>query len=162
MQLSTDILVCIVPDRAPMNVRATVDDFSSSILMEWLEIPCNNRNGNITGYTVMYTKNENQLRNVTDGLMVTIPNLEPGGYSVSIAGRNKQGLGPYSEKIQIVIRAPMQTTTLSFLNSASFYALVGFSACFVLVIIIATILVTIFIRRRRARIKHYETSVLPQ
>ena len=53
----------------------------------------------------------------------------------------------------------MQTTTLSFLNSASFYALVGISACFVLLFIIV---VTIFFHRQRARIKHNETSVVLQ
>ena len=109
MRLSTDILACIVPDRAPMIVRAAADD-SSSISMEWLEIPCNNRNGNITGYTVMYTNSEKQLLNVTDELNVTIPNLEPGEYSVSVAGRNKQGLGPYSaEEMLTVIRAATPT-----------------------------------------------------
>ena len=49
---------------------------------------------------------------MTDGLRVTIPNLEPGEYSVSVAGRKKQGLGPYSEKMQVVIRAPTPTGIL--------------------------------------------------
>ena len=43
------------PNGVPVNVTATIGDSSCSIFVEWMEIPCMYRNGDITGYIVMYS-----------------------------------------------------------------------------------------------------------
>ena len=99
------------PNGVPVNVTATVDDSSSYIFVEWMEIPCMYRNGEITGYTVMYkSTTDSRQRNVsTAGFIVTIPNLEPGKYRVSVAGMNADGLGPCSKNISVIIIAQPPT-----------------------------------------------------
>ena len=68
------------------------------------------RNGDITGYIVMYSSaTDSGHHNVsTTGLTVTIPDLEPGQYRVSVTGMNADRLGPYSAErlVNIIAQTP--------------------------------------------------------
>ena len=67
-------------------------------------MPCLHRNGEITGYTVVATVNEEMIKSVNvdgdDGRETTISGLTPNTqYSVSVAAVNSADTGPASEAI---------------------------------------------------------------
>ena len=73
----------------------------SSITVQWEEVPCLHRNGEITGYTVVGTISGVVVKSVDvdddDGREATISGLTPNTqYSVSVAAVNSAGTGPAS------------------------------------------------------------------
>ena len=67
-----------------------------SITVEWQAVPCIHRNGNITGYGIIYhMRDNNQKYNVSSsGTMLTIPDLQPSTtYVISVAAVNSEGIG---------------------------------------------------------------------
>ena len=56
----------IVPSGSPESVRfGTVN--STSITVQWTEVPCSDRNGEITGYTVEYSSTTPPTTNTMSG-----------------------------------------------------------------------------------------------
>ena len=83
---------------------------SSSIDINWGKVPCQHRNGEITGYVVKYRKvlgsgrgerRQTQEEMVTvNGQTTTIDNLDPlTEYSVMVAAVNSAGTGVFSDPV---------------------------------------------------------------
>ena len=73
----------------------------NSITVQWGEVPCIDRNGEITGYTVEVTLSGMVVatENVNDGSArrVTASGLTPATeYTVTVAAVNSVGTGPFS------------------------------------------------------------------
>ena len=88
---------------------------SSSIDVSWGEVPCPHRNGEITGYVIMYKKKgvngeggqgnrqTQEERIMVDGHTVTIDDLDPlTEYSVMVAGVNNAGTGQFNHPVTVV------------------------------------------------------------
>ena len=72
---------------------------TNSITVQWEEVPCLHRNGEITGYTVVARTSgeDNRVVNVNDGnaRSATVSGLTPiTQYTVSVAAVNSAGTGP--------------------------------------------------------------------
>ena len=93
------------PSTPPSSVSATVQS-STSITVQWGEVPCIHQNGDITGYSVQYrvvgSGNTPQTMAV-DGAAASetnITGLTPSTtYSISVAGVNNQLIGVYSSAV---------------------------------------------------------------
>ena len=88
---------------------------SSSININWGEVPCQHRNGEITGYVVVYRKvsarGRRERRQTQEGMVMvngqtaTIDNLDPlTEYSVMVAAVSSAGTGVFSEPVTAVTR----------------------------------------------------------
>ena len=92
------------PSVAPTSVRES-GVTSSSITVQWGEVDCIDRNGDITGYSVRYGvqgSGSTQTRDVSGGdtRQTTIPGLNPSTtYSIQVAAVNSAGIGVYSDPI---------------------------------------------------------------
>ena len=96
-----------------MVIVSSVD--SSSININWGKVPCQHRNGEITGYAVVYRKvlssGNGERRQTQEGMVMvngqtaTINNLDPlTEYSVMVAAVNSAGTGVFSEPVIAVTR----------------------------------------------------------
>ena len=92
------MLLSTVPSSTVISLSAgTVT--ARSITVQWEEVPCLHRNGEITGYTVVArTSGEDErVVNVNDGnaRSATVSGLTPNTeYTVSVAAVNSAGTGP--------------------------------------------------------------------
>ena len=92
------------PSAPPSSVNATVQS-STSITVQWGSVPCIDRNGDITGYSVQYEvmgSGNTQTMSVdgADTTETTITGLTPSTtYSISVAGVNDQLIGMYSSEV---------------------------------------------------------------
>ena len=74
-----------------------VEDSSTSITLQWEEVDCLHRNGNITGYSVRYSHSGTTLLKISNTTKVTISQLTASTtYSIEIAGVSSIGIGNYS------------------------------------------------------------------
>ena len=87
------------PSAASTSVRES-GVTSSAITVQWGEVNCTDRNGNITGYSVQYGvqgSGSTQTRDVS-GTEATISSLMPStNYSIQVAAVNSAGIGVYSD-----------------------------------------------------------------
>ena len=86
---------------APSDGPASVTDgtvTANSITVQWEEVPCLHRNGEITGYTVVArTSGEDDITEFVNGgaRSATVSGLEPSTqYTVLVAASNGAGTGP--------------------------------------------------------------------
>ena len=91
------------PDGAPSNVRGQSSS-STSILVKWNEVPANQQNGIITGYTITYksqTENENDNVQVNGSVRQTeLRNLkEYVNYNITVLASTVKGDGPATTPI---------------------------------------------------------------
>ena len=76
---------------------------SSTITVEWGEVPCADQNGAITGYSVLYgvVGSGNTQTMAVDGATVTQTTIEnlmsSTTYSIEVAAVNSAGTGEYSD-----------------------------------------------------------------
>ena len=115
------------PSASPEMVNASLLHFSS-IDVHWGEVPCIYRNGEITGYVVMYNKISSQRSSgqiqermvVMDGHRAIINNLAPlTKYSVMVAGVNSAGTGQFSKPVTVVTEGISETRQLQFSEKAT-------------------------------------------
>ena len=84
------------PSAAPNSVSVYAMS-SSSITVQWGAVPCIQRNGDITGYSVQYGNETMFVSGDFSGGMYVISNLEPSTtYSIQVAAINDDLIGPYS------------------------------------------------------------------
>ena len=85
-----------VPSAGPASVTAgTVT--TNSITVQWEEVPCLHRNGEITGYTVVARNGMTENTEFVNGdaRSATVSELEPSTqYTVLVAAVNGAGTGP--------------------------------------------------------------------
>ena len=90
------------PSDTPQQVTI-VDTTSTKIIVQWQELPCSDRNGDITGYTVRYSIsgcNHVTLHSDSDTLVITLVELIPfANYSIEVAAVNDNGTGPFSTPV---------------------------------------------------------------
>ena len=108
--------VCVIaagPSVPPSGV--TADGMSTSITVQWGTVPCADRNGPITGYSVRYgemgsgsTRNESATGNeaMISGLQTTT------NYTVEVAAETSVGRGDYSEPIIVTTDSKIRCQTL--------------------------------------------------
>ena len=94
------------PDGAPQNVRGE-NSSSTSILVMWDEVPADQQNGIITGYTITYhSQTENDNGNVVAGrydLEKSLTNLkEYVNYNITVSASTVKGDGPASVPIVVI------------------------------------------------------------
>ena len=94
------VLSSTAPTGAPDGV-SEVSVTANSITVQWGEVPCMDRNGEITGYTVEVSLSGMVVRteNVNDGSARkgTVSGLTPATeYTVTVAAANSVGSGPFS------------------------------------------------------------------
>ena len=121
--MSCYIHVPPAPSAPPNNVRVLAVTFSS-ITVQWEMVPCIDRNGDITGYSVQYLGGgASDIVPVTGGgaTMTTITGLSSStDYFIQVAAINSAGTGVYSDivtqhtdgKVHIHIMPPPYTHTL--------------------------------------------------
>ena len=89
------------PTGSPNNVTYTVT--STSVVINWLEIDCIERNGVITDYTVVFQEQGGAVItgevNVMDRTFTTSGLTPHTNYIFRVAGVNSNGTGPYSNDI---------------------------------------------------------------
>ena len=93
------------PDGAPQNVRGQ-NRSSTSILVTWDEVPANQQNGIILGYTIIYhslTENDNGSVQVNGSVRQTeLTNLkEFVNYNITMLASTEEGDGPASAPIVV-------------------------------------------------------------
>ena len=94
------------PNGAPRNVRVQ-NSSSTSILVKWDEVPADQRNGIITGYTITYksqTENQNGDVQVNGSVRETdLKNLkEYVNYNITVFASTVKGDGPPSDPIVVI------------------------------------------------------------
>ena len=97
------LLSSTAPTRPPDGV-SEVSVTANSITVQWGEVPCLHRNGEITGYIVNATLSGMVVRteNVNGGSRGTVSGLTPStAYTVTVAAVNSAGTGPFSGGISI-------------------------------------------------------------
>ena len=92
------IILSPVPSAGPASVTAGTVTVNS-ITVQWEEVPCLHRNGEITGYTVVARTSGEVVKSVNvdvdDGREATVSGLTPNTqYSVSVVAVNSAGTGP--------------------------------------------------------------------
>ena len=89
-----------VPSAPPGGITA-VNVVPTSFSVEWENVPCMQRNGEITGYSVRYGVPGNggtETLTGPDALMANLTELiSDTNYLVQVAGVNGQGIGEYGE-----------------------------------------------------------------
>ncbi|CAI8023826.1 Receptor-type tyrosine-protein phosphatase delta [Geodia barretti] len=109
------------PTRGPSSIRrGTVT--ASSITVHWEEVPCLDRNGEITGYIAEAVKNGvvEETASVSGGArQATISGLSPSTwYTVQVAAVNGAGTGPYSSGISLTTSDGLSTQVISSSNTS--------------------------------------------
>ena len=98
----SDNSIPTVPSVPPPGVTVT-DVTSSTITVQWGEVPCIHQNGAITGYSVQYGvmgSGSTQTMTVSGAstTQTTITGLNPSTtYSIQVAAVNSAGTGVYSD-----------------------------------------------------------------
>ena len=75
-----------------------------TITVQWEEVDCIDRNGDITGYRIraMTSGEDDRIETVDDVREATITGLSPSTeYTVSVAAMNSQDTGPYSDGMMV-------------------------------------------------------------
>ena len=94
----------LVPSAGPVGVEVG-EVTSSTITVQWGEVPCIHQNGVITGYSVQYgvMGSGNTMAMVVDGAATTQTTIgdlmSSTDYSIQVAAVNSEGTGVYSDPI---------------------------------------------------------------
>ena len=96
------LLIFPAPSGTPQEITI-LDTTSTEITLQWREVPCVERNGDIIGYTVRYSISGSiiTLRNYSD-TVATLVELTPFSiYSIEVAAFNVNGTGPSSTPVYV-------------------------------------------------------------
>ena len=107
-------ILTAVPSASPEMINVSSIQ-SSSIDVKWGEVPCPHRNGEITGYVIIYkqkgvkrggrqmSRQTQEEMIMVDGHTATIDDLDPlTEYTIMVAGVNSVGAGQFSEPVTVV------------------------------------------------------------
>ena len=91
-----------------------------TIIVQWEEVNCIDRNGDIIGYRIraMTSGEHDRIETVGDDREGTISGLSPSTeYTVSVASVNSQDTGPYSDGMMVETAGMMYIDTTYYYNS---------------------------------------------
>ena len=87
------------PSAPPTSVSVSALN-STAITVQWEAVPCIDRNGDITGYSVRYGSETVSVSGDSSGGMYVISGLMPSTtYSIQVAAETSAGTGTYSAAI---------------------------------------------------------------
>ena len=87
------------PSVPPSNVTVT-GVTSTTITVQWGNVPCIHQNGDITGYSVRYGSEAVNVTGDSSGGTYTIPGLLPStNYPIQVAAMNSAGIGENSTTV---------------------------------------------------------------
>ena len=119
------VFVIIVPNAPPANVMRN-NVTSTSIFVQWDEVPADNQNGIIVNYTVTHTKLPDG--SPTDEVIVIAPKRnatlkrlkEFTNYSITVFASTAKGGGNRSERIIVITDEDSEYNSRMFINSFFF------------------------------------------
>ena len=95
--------LCLVPSSWPKSILVFPDNLSANNLT-WNEVNCSQRNGLITGYTVMISNSSITYNlNSTERYIILNDLVFGTVYNISVAAVNSVGRGPFSDPMTIEI-----------------------------------------------------------
>ena len=114
--------IVVVPNAPPDNVRGN-NETSTSIFVQWDEVPADNQNGIIVNYTVTYTKLADG--SPTDEVVVIAPKRNASlttlikftNYSITVFASTTKGGGNRSEPIIVITDEDSEYNSWMFINS---------------------------------------------
>ena len=117
--------IVVVPNAPPDNVRGN-NETSTSIFVQWDEVPADNQNGIIVNYTVTYTKLADG--SPTDEVVVIAPKRNASlttlikftNYSITVFASTTKGGGNRSEPIIVITDEDSEYNSRMFINSFFF------------------------------------------
>ena len=117
--------IVVVPNAPPDNVRGN-NETSTSIFVQWDEVPADNQNGIIVNYTVTYT--ELPDGSPTDEVVVIAPKRNASlttlikftNYSITVFASTAKGGGNRSEPIIVITDEDSEYNSRMFINSFFF------------------------------------------
>ena len=117
--------IVVVPNAPPDNVRGN-NETSTSIFVQWDEVPADNQNGIIVNYTVTHTKLPDG--SPTDEVIVIAPKRnatlkrlkEFTNYSITVFASTAKGGGNRSEPIIVITDEDSEYNSRMFINSFFF------------------------------------------
>ena len=88
------------PSGTPREVTI-VDTTSTNITLQWREVSCIDRNGDIIGYTVRYSISGSNItiRHYSDTVATLVELIPLTNYSIEVAAFNVNGTGPFSTPV---------------------------------------------------------------
>ena len=95
---ATNIFYPSAPSAPPENVKAEASSYDT-VLVTWGAVPCEKRNGPVTGFSIHVMINGVSLKNVSAGVTTStnVTGLSPlQTYGVSVAAVGEQGVGTHS------------------------------------------------------------------
>ena len=99
LSLFLPLFSCTAPSSSPSIISSSTSVTASSITVQWEEIPCADRNGNITDYRVQAVRDGMVERTTNvpgDTREATFSGLSPSTwYTVQVAAVNGAGIGPF-------------------------------------------------------------------
>ena len=98
------VSMCVLssaPSAPPSSVSATGQS-STSITVQWGEVPCIHQNGQITGYSVRYGVEESGSSQTVTAMGNGATISPSTNYTVQVAAVNSAGVGDYSDPPIIV------------------------------------------------------------
>ena len=102
------VLVIVVPNAPPANVTGN-NETSTSIFVQWDEVPADNQNGIIVNYTVTYRKIKLPSGSLLDEVVIapkrniTLEGLEEfTNYSITVFASTSKGGGSRSDPIFVI------------------------------------------------------------
>ena len=97
-------IMYLVPSASPSSVKSTTVG-TTSITIEWSELDCADRNGDITGYRVRYgptyTPSQRQSANISGKMFTVDRKFITLSYDFEVAAVNVDGTGPYSTSLTV-------------------------------------------------------------
>ena len=117
--------IVVVPNAPPDNVRGN-NETSTSIFVQWDEVPADNQNGIIVNYTVTYTELPDGSQ--TDEVVVIAPKRNASlttlikftNYSITVFASTAKGGGNRSEPIIVITDEDSEYNSRMFINSFFF------------------------------------------
>ena len=92
-----------------------------TITVQWEEVDCIDRNGDIIGYSVLVVTSggDDRIETVDDDREATITGLSPSTeYTVSVAAVNSQSIGPFSDGMMVETAAGMIYIDTTYYNNS--------------------------------------------
>uniref|UniRef100_A0A1X7V511 Fibronectin type-III domain-containing protein n=1 Tax=Amphimedon queenslandica TaxID=400682 RepID=A0A1X7V511_AMPQE len=157
LSMSTVQTEAIIPSGWPSSIQVLQVN-STANRFTWNEVNCSQRNGLITGYTVIISNSSITYNLTSTERYIILNDLVFGTeYNISVAAINSIGRGPFSDPKEVEIGIGMPTNTVSD-NGSNQGVAIGVSVALVLILITGIIVVSlalfiVYMRKSRSSVK---------